>query len=164
MTRSTWAALVGIGVVASCATPDAGQRTNIVGPDRASFAPVAAFVGHRCGSLDCHGSRYRNLRIWGHDGMRLAVGDTPGGAVTTADELDATYQSIVELEPEAMSAVVADHGASPERLTLVRKARGVEKHTGGSILVPGDPRDACIVSWLSGSTDAPACGQALSLP
>jgi hypothetical protein len=161
--RRVWLAAAA-AVVASCTTPKSTERTNVAGPDRASFAPVAAFVGHRCGSLDCHGARYRNLRIWGHDGMRLAVGDVPGGSLTTGDELDATYQSIVDLEPEIMSAVVADHGANPERLTLVRKARGAEKHTGGAIVVPGDPRDTCLVSWLSGSTDATACGAALALP
>jgi len=91
--------LIGLAVAVACASPDSNQRTAIVAPDRASFDPVAAYVGHRCGSLDCHGSRYRNMRVWGHDGMRLAIGDVPGGTQTTGDEIDATYQAIVDLEP-----------------------------------------------------------------
>ena len=82
---------------------------------------------------------------------------------TTSDELDATYQSIVELEPELMSAVVADHGMHPERLTLVRKARGTEAHAGGAIVAPGDPRDLCILSWLAGAADVLSCSAALAM-
>ena len=83
---------------------------------------------------------------------------------TTRDELDASYLSIVELEPEIMKDVVAAHGANPERLTLVRKARGTEKHAGGTVVGVGDPRDRCLTSWLAGSADAAACDEALDLP
>jgi hypothetical protein len=102
--------------------------------------------------------------MWGHDGMRLAFGDVPGASPTTAAEEDATYASIVELEPEIMALVVADHGAAPERLTFVRKARGTEKHAGGAIFTPGDVRDTCILSWLASRTDATSCYAALALP
>ena len=151
-------------LVAACSTPDANQRTIVNAPDRGSFDDVAAFLDHRCGSLDCHGSRYRNLRMWGHDGQRLAIGDIPGGTPTTSAEVDAMYAALVDLEPEQMSAVVGDHGANPERLTFIRKARGTEHHVGGKIVVPGDARDTCVVSWLSGATDADACHTALGLP
>lgn len=146
-----------------CSAPDAGATVPLSGPDPASFPPVEAFMDHRCGSLDCHGSRYRNLRMFGHDGMRFAPGDVPGGAPTTGTEVDQTYLSIVGLEPEAMAAVVADHGADPERLTLVRKARGTESHGGGIIMLAGDARDTCIVSWLSGAVDQAACSTALAM-
>jgi len=155
--------LVMLGVGA-CAAPDPNARTQVVGPDRPSFDPVHAFLDHRCGSLDCHGTRYRNLRMWGHDGMRLAFGDVPGASPSTTAEVDATYASIVELEPEVMAAVVADQGAAPERLTFVRKARGTEKHAGGAIITPGDVRDTCIVSLLAVQTDATACYAAVELP
>jgi hypothetical protein len=151
-------------LVIGCSTPNGNERTALGGPDLASFGPVAAFLDHRCGSLDCHGTRYRNLRMWGHDGMRLAIGDVPGGSPTTPDELSASYMAIVELEPEVMAAVVHDHGANPERLTLVRKARGSEKHTGGAVVSPGDARDECILSWLDGATNATSCADALALP
>jgi hypothetical protein len=156
--------LAGAGALASaCSAPDASGASALSGPDRASFPDVHAFLDHRCGSLDCHGSRYRNLRMFGHDGMRLAPGDVPGGAQTSDAELDATYTSILGLEPEIMAAVVADHGANPERLTLVRKARGLEPHAGGIVMLPGDPRDVCILSWLSGATDATACRNAQAM-
>ena len=148
---------------AACSGPDPGARTLVTGPDRTTFPLVQAFIDHRCGSLDCHGTRYRNLRMWGSDGMRLAYGDVPGGAPTTTDETNATYQSIVELEPEVMSAVVADHGAKPERLTFVRKARGSEAHAGGAIVTAGDARDRCILSWLAGAADVLACSAALAM-
>jgi hypothetical protein len=147
-----------------CATPDPNATTLLAGPDRSSFAPVQAFLDHRCGTLDCHGTRYRNLRLWGHDGMRLAFGDVPGASPTTSAEIDASYSAIVALEPEVMDAVVADHGANPERLTFVRKARGTEKHAGGAILAEGDVRDICITSWLADQTDETACAAALVYP
>ena len=96
--------------------------------------------------------------------MRLAVGDVPGGAPTTTAEEDATYESVVQLEPALMRAVVTEHGQSPERLTLIRKPRGLEKHTGGTIVNIGDARDRCLTSWLSGATDDVACRDALALP
>lgn len=168
MTRSRKLSFA-VGMVAlvlgvACSTPDPALTTPVASPDRQSFDAVAAFLDHRCGSLDCHGTRYRNLRMWGHDGMRLVPGDVPGGTQTTPAEVDAMYTSIVTLEPELMSAVVADHGANPGRLTFIRKARGTEKHVGGAIVVPGDPRDTCLLSWLAGKADSAACSQALSLP
>ncbi len=162
--KSHTALLIALALIEGCSTPDSAAVTPVAAPDRASFDKVAGFLDHRCGSLDCHGTRYRNLRVWGSDGMRLGVGDIPGGGQTTPAEVDATYASIVTLEPEIMSSVVADHGANPERLTFIRKARGTEKHTGGAIVVKGDARDTCLLSWLAGSTDTAACSEALSLP
>jgi hypothetical protein len=153
-----------LALCVGCSTPDSNAETPIAAPDRSSFDPVSTYVEHRCGTLDCHGTRYRNLRIWGQDGMRLTVGDVPGGTQTSTAEIDATYQAVIELEPEILAQVVKDRGANPERLTLVRKVRGLEKHTGGTIMAAGDERDRCIVSWLSGATDASACSDALALP
>jgi hypothetical protein len=146
------------------AQPADDARTEVVGPDRASFDVVSTFLDRRCGSLDCHGVRYRNLRMWGRDGMRLAAGDVPGGAVTSPAEIDATYLSVVRLEPEIMNAVASDHGAEPERLTFVRKARGTERHAGGALVVVGDDQDRCITSWLANATDAAACTRAAAIP
>lgn len=150
-------------VAAGCSAPDGRATTPLVGPDRDAFSPVHAFLDHRCGSLDCHGSRFRDLRMFGHDGLRFAPGDVPGGAPTTGTEVDQTYLSIVGLEPEAMASVVADRGAHPERLTLVRKARGLEPHGGGIVMLAGDARDTCILSWLAGSVDSAACSRALAM-
>jgi hypothetical protein len=156
-------ALVALAALA-CSSPPDDARTVVTAPDRASFDPVHTYLGRRCGSLDCHGVRYRNLRVWGRDGMRLAPGDVPGGSVTTTAEIDASYQSVVLLEPELMSEVVIDHGAHPERLTLIRKARGTERHAGGAVVVPGDDQDRCITSWIEGATDTAACARALTKP
>ena len=63
-----------------------------------------------------------------------------------------------------MSEVVASHGAHPELLTFVRKARGLEAHKGGALITPGDDQDVCITSWLSGQTDTTACANAFGYP
>ena len=88
----------------------------------------------------------------------------PGSGSTTDAEYEASYRSIIALEPEVLSVVVADGGAQPERLTLVRKARGTEKHAGHAIIVKGDAADRCLTSWLSPQLDEDACAQAAELP
>jgi hypothetical protein len=135
------------------------------------FGPVGDYLDHRCGTLDCHGSTTRNLQIWGCEGMRLASTDIPqcsralGGKATTPAEYEATYRSLVGLEPTVMSEVVSGHGQDPELLTFVRKARGLEAHKGGVLITPGDPQDVCITSWLAGSTNMTACTpNAISYP
>ena len=149
--------------IAACVTEDANPRVTGVVPDRASFPPVSDLLDHRCGTLDCHGVTYRNLRIYGHDGLRFAADARPssGALATTPEEYDATFQSLVGLEPEALNAVLAEGGAHPERLTFVRKARGAEDHKGLGLWSEGDAADQCITSWLAGHVDEPTCRQAL---
>ncbi len=156
-------ALVAVGF-ACAASPDSNARVPIVAPDLGSFQPVSAFLEHRCGSLDCHGQVGRNLRVLGHEGLRLDPNDVPGGSPTTAAEIEANYGSVASLEPEVMAAVVGDGGAHPERLTLVRKGRGTEHHKGGALVVVGDVQDRCLTSWLAGTTDGAACAAALDTP
>jgi hypothetical protein len=149
----------------ACASaPDDGARVAIVAPPASLFPPVGLFLEHRCGTLDCHGQPGRNLRLYGFEGLRLDPGDVPGGRATTADEIEADYQSVVGLEPEILSAVVQDGGVRPERLTLVRKARGSEHHKGGTLVVPGDVQDRCLTSWLASAVDGAACAAALLTP
>jgi len=160
-------AILGIGV--ACGTPPSDARIGVVTPDRAQFDAVGAYLDHRCGSLDCHGMKQRNLIIYGCEGLRLDPADVPGcrrmgGKDETSAELDATYRSVVGLEPAVMSAVVSGKGKNPELLTLVRKARGMEEHKGGALVVPGDAQDICIASWLTGTTDTDACTQAMAVP
>ena len=92
-------------------------------PPAASFPYVAEVMVHRCGTLDCHGSVNRNLRVYGDEGLRpYAPHANPAAprpcipAETTGAEVAQDYESVIALEPESMSAVVADHGANPERL------------------------------------------------
>jgi hypothetical protein len=175
MTRWTLlslAAMLGAWSAVSCATTPADSRITIDAPfsSEASFGPVANFLDHRCGSLDCHGNTARNLVIWGCEGLRLEAYDAPicsraqGGSPTNPSEHQATYRSLVGLEPTVMSEVVASHGADPDLLTFVRKARGEEAHKGGALIMPGDEQDVCITSWLAGATDTIACAGAISEP
>jgi hypothetical protein len=165
-------ALLALPVVlaaAACGAAPSDARIGIDAPDRTQFPPVADFLGHRCGSLDCHGNAQRNFIIYGTEGLRLTPPDaslpfTPGGQRTSVAEYDATYRSLVGLEPTLMSEVVAGHGAHPEVLTFVRKARGEEHHKGGQLITPGDDQDVCIATWLAGQTDTTRCANALNTP
>jgi len=147
-----------IGIVLACSTPAPDARFTGAVPDRASFPPVADLLVKRCGTLDCHGSAYRNLRVYGSQGLRLSPDDRPiSKGQTTQAEYDEDFRSVVGLEPEVMSTVVSEGGANPDRLTFVRKARGTEHHKGGSLMLAGDPQDQCITSWLEGHTDVAVC-------
>jgi hypothetical protein len=165
-------ALVAAFAMPSCSSVPSDARIGIDAPNGSEdqFGIVADYLDHRCGSLDCHGQPGRNLRIWGCEGMRLDPKALPGcnvpqgGSFTTPDEHQATYRSLVGLEPTVMSAVVAAHGAHPELLTFVRKARGYEAHKGGMLITPGDEQDVCITSWLAGQTDQVSCVNALGYP
>ncbi|MGH7281403.1 MAG: hypothetical protein ACRELY_07775 [Polyangiaceae bacterium] len=159
--------LMACAAIVACGSPNSDARIGVLAPDRTQFDPVGALVDHRCGSLDCHGQTSRNLQVFGCEGMRLDPSAVPGcrnagGTDTTEAEYDATYRSIVGLEPAVMSDVVANKGAHPEELTFVRKARAEESHKGGPIIVPGDEQDVCITSWLAGTTDTATCAKALT--
>jgi hypothetical protein len=149
---------------AACVAANAGDRVVEVVPDRASFPPVSDLLDHRCGTLDCHGVTFRNLRIYGREGLRLSPGARPSSMPnTTPAEYDATFLSLVSLEPEIMTTVMREGGARPERLTFLRKARGTEDHKGLAIWSEGDPQDLCVTSWLAGKTDEATCRAARML-
>jgi hypothetical protein len=150
--------------LAGCSTPPAdGRYIREALPDRSSFPPVAELLDVRCGSLDCHGTVARNLRLYGSAGLRASAKDRPlVPPCDTQDEVDQDYESVVGLEPQTMSAVVASGGTDPERLTMVRKARGTESHKGGKIWSEGDPSDTCLTSWLAGSANSNACIQGMA--
>jgi hypothetical protein len=152
-----------LGLLACVTAPSDSQTVEHV-PDRTTFAPVSDLLDRRCGALDCHGTTFRNLRIYGREGLRLSPTDRPTSVAgtTTVAEYDATFASLVALEPELMSAVVLEGGTRPERLTFVRKARGTEDHKGLAIWSAGDAADLCVTSWLSGKDDAGACAKALA--
>lgn len=154
-----------LGTTAGCSAPNTTGRIDPIGPDRAQFDLVAPMLARRCGSLDCHGSNYRNMRIYGYGGARLrdaaspsTAGLTPEApARLTTDEIEATYQAVIGLEPEIMRAVVKAGGAGAEDLTLVRKARGDEEHKGKQRIKHGDDADSCLLTWLKGSVNVAAC-------
>lgn len=128
---------------------------------RAQFPPVALLLAKRCGTIDCHGSQYRNFRVYGYGGRRLGDASTPETPQTvTAEEASATYEGVVSLEPEIMRDVLAAKGAGKERLTVLRKARGTEDHKGERLWVTGDDADLCFTSWLARATDTAKCDAA----
>lgn len=146
---------------AGCSGPAVGE-TDIAKPTRSHFDSVNDALGYSCGTLDCHGQQGRNMRVWSKYGMRIPVGDAknvPGSSPTTKAEVERTYRSVVGLEPEIMSQVVRDGGKHPERLTLIRKARGTEAHKGLKRMNPGDPLDVCITSWLAGNVAFNSCNK-----
>ncbi len=151
--------------VAACSAPSAGHYVPQALPDATAFAPVAGLLDVRCGSLDCHGTVARNLRLYGSAGLRLLPSDRPLLPLCdTAAEVTQDYESVIGLEPEVMSAVAL--GADPSKLTMVRKARGTEAHKGGAVWSQGDDSDTCLTSWLEAKPDPAACerGVASVLP
>jgi len=153
-------------VLAGCRTDlyeGVSQRSELAVPSRADFRRVGDAMQLHCGTLDCHGQIGRNMRLYGHYGLRLSPMDNPLDAPTSLAEYDASYWSIVGLEPEAMSKVVAEY-FQLETLTLIRKARGIEKHKGGQLMSEGDLLDRCIVGWLIGAFEGETCDMVTQVP
>jgi hypothetical protein len=158
----------------------------------ADFALVSSLLEKRCGTLDCHGSLYRPLRIYGKDGLRSfteeeyndpALAQTSqtfsGGSPTTEGELDLTRRSICGLEPGKMAGAM-DGTIDPSTLLLLQKPRGdltcdgrdddgCARHKGGQVLVnsAGATDNQCIISWIHPTEDVPfdegACNDALQV-
>lgn len=163
-----WLAPIVAVSLAACLAQPVEQQTLLVDgarPDRASFDAPSTYLERHCGSLDCHGQPGRPLRVYGQFGMRLSPDDAPGGKARTDDELSANYVSVIGLEPEIMGLVATQHGAEPERLMLIRKPLGTERHKGGKIFSDqSDPGYLCLTSWLRGTVDGAACAAASASP
>jgi len=102
------AAFAAMASLASCSSVQNTQIGISAPPySHASFSPIGDYLANRCGTLDCHGQTSRNLRIWGCEGMRLGDDASPVSCVnpTTEDEYQATYRSLVALEPQVISSV-----------------------------------------------------------
>ena len=135
-------------------------RLAVLGLDRTSYeAMVHPVIERQCGSVDCHGKLPRGMRVYGESGLRLA----PSGK-TTSEEAQATYVSIVGLQPEKTSALGAKSPRTSEDaydLLVLSKPLTLERHRGGLSLRKGEPAEQCILSWLLGAVDANACASAL---
>jgi hypothetical protein len=161
--------LVGMGAW-SCVGE--GELEAVPCPNKAVFvANVSPYLERRCGMLDCHGQPTRPMRIYGQLGLRLQdplnpmVKNVSGGAATTPEELEANYAAVCNLDPEAMQDVVEKLGAPADKLLLVQKARGLERHKGGKVVNPQDEGDRCILDWLKFRDDAtvgPSCAAAVA--
>src|SRR6185312_12256946 len=113
------------------------------------------YMDRRCGTLDCHGSDSRPMRLYGRLGLREpAETNVSGGKPTTPAELIANYGAVCSIEPEKTAAAVQDQGQSAELLLVVQKARGNEAHKGGAVVKQGSPGDNCIAGWLRGDDPA----------
>jgi hypothetical protein len=157
------AALLALAALATaCNGPTSTDRHVVNLPDPSTFAPVADMLGGHCGSLDCHGSISRAFRVYTVNGLRLDPKDYSGGlnpvtgdiSTTTDAEKIATYYSFVGIEPELTAQVIREGGAHPERLTVIRKARGAENHKGGAAIHRNGTADTCFTSWLAGGRDS----------
>lgn len=152
------AAVAGIvAALSACNGPPDSKRFGGAAPPAESFGPVSAALEIRCGTLDCHGSAARNLVFYGINGFRLDPTGITGDQSTTAEEVLATYESLVALQPEVLDRIMRDGGARPERWLVVTKGRGTEAHKGGSRMIAGDDTDTCLASWLRGQVDIPRC-------
>ena len=164
------------GLASGCLGEGATATQTFKCPSRESFTgepeggganvqAVSAFMERRCGTLDCHGSALRPMRLLGRYGLRdPAQHNVTGGAATTAAEIDENYAAVCNVEPEQMDKAAADFGQSAEKLLILQKARGVEGHKGGAIVVQGTPGDDCLLGWLRGdklSSVAPRCQEAI---
>lgn len=153
------------GLAATSCSVDEGAPVDPVGVAdaelKAQFPPVAAMLVRRCGTIDCHGSKYRNFRVYGYGGVRLDAAHTPESPLTTTQlEADATYEGVLSLEPEIMRRVVDARAVGREQLTLYRKARGDEDHKGDRLWASGDDADVCFATWLARTTDVAKCDAA----
>jgi hypothetical protein len=141
----------------SCGEHDASSVTLAV-PSRDGFGAVSAVLEPNCGTLDCHGDPARNFRVYGKRGLRLDGNHVTGAATdTTQAEVDATYASIIGLQPEMLNRLYIERGREPHRWLVVSKARGSENHIGKDRLPARSPGDRCVVSWASGMMDVASC-------
>lgn len=158
----------------ACSGPPKGELERKVStraaPGSFRINGVSTVFERRCGTLDCHGSTSRNLRIYSQRGLRLpndAGVTTASGSATTIDETTANYQSIMTLEPEVSNAVI-DGTSDPYELLILKKPLERERHKGGPAIKSGDPAELCIVSWLKEGVITPidtgACARAAIFP
>lgn len=144
-------------LVAACSSPDEAATVKADVATRERFELVSDAMVYQCGTLDCHGSVFRNLRLYGYGGLRKTGRADEGFPLRVRAEVDANYEAIVALEPESFATVIAEGGREPDRLTLVAKARAFQNHKGGPVMKPGDPVDDCITSWLRGNVADDRC-------
>jgi hypothetical protein len=163
MSCRRWLVVCVGALLLGCNPPDPDLTTELPPPgDLSPFEPLGLAMGPSCASLDCHGQPGRNLRLYDAHGLRLAPGDVSGEGTTTPDELLASERSVLGLEPDMTNRVLMEKGVDPQRLTLVRKARGVEVHKGGNVWPEGSDGDRCLVTWLASSTDSAACARTVT--
>ena len=142
----------------ACTSYDPEERIDpAVGQQGDDFFPVALVLVDKCGSIDCHGSKYRNFRLYGYSSQRLDPLAKPSAGEMTKEEAVENYNSLVALEPQLIQQVIREGGAKPDRLTFMRKAREHEAHKGGKPITEGDNADLCLQSWLQSQVRGDLC-------
>jgi hypothetical protein len=147
-------------VCASCSSPDEGARVNAdIALSDANFDIVSDAFVYQCGTIDCHGNAFRNMRLYGYGSQRLdpQLGPDSRPGFRFPAEIRHNYDAITGVEPEKLIEVVNEGGRDPERLAIVAKARAVQNHKGGPVMKPGDPIDDCITSWLAKNVAVERC-------
>ena len=160
--------VTGIASLAACAssvTKDDGslRTTTILAPDQVQFSAVSPMLERRCATLDCHGQGGRPLRLYSGRGLRLPndAGLGPGSGDTTDEEVAANYRSVIGLEPEQLTRVIAGL-KQPRDLLLLKKPLNLEGHKGGPAFAPtNDPAEVCLTTWIKGTVDTGACTRAI---
>ncbi|MEM9695458.1 MAG: hypothetical protein AAGA56_23135 [Myxococcota bacterium] len=165
--------MAGIIALGALGCEETGQQTEIAcgpaGEDFVDFAPVSLVLERRCGTLDCHGSFARPLRIYGAGGLRKVSGEqleapdqlrdeglVSGGVGTTIAEFEANYRSLCGVEPEKTTEVILGERA-PEDLLILRKPLLIERHKGSQLFLPGGAGANCLTCWLLGFPQNVAC-------
>jgi hypothetical protein len=148
--------LASLVAMVGCTNYASGSTVTLPTPTRDNFGLVSSVLEPHCGTLDCHGSPARNFRVYGEKGLRARGNDKTGTATSEAD-VDATFESIVSIEPEVLAQILSERGRDPGRWIVVSKGRGREAHVGGIAFAEGSPGDRCLVSWAGGSIDAASC-------
>lgn len=182
---------------ACTSVPSATDTITVNGPSLADFAGaggVSSVFERSCGSLDCHGSDARPLRIYSQYGLRKPPGlitiyePVEGGADGAAavpsgdddDDDDDAGPPLPGKEPTTPEEVLANYqsiigleprvmqavvkGADPYKLLILKKPRLIEKHKGGPALHKDGDAETCIVGWLKNKVDKAACLAASKQP
>lgn len=157
MTRHTVAARALVLLVCAGCTRYEDSVSELRAPARESFEPVASVLQSNCGTLDCHGSPARNLRVYSAYGMRATGDCVPGDPDTTEADVDETYRSLIGVDPEGLARLARESHSNASGWIVTSKARGLERHAGGSRLPAGGHGDRCLVSWILGAIETDEC-------
>jgi len=136
------------GFVIACSGPDKGELERKVStrasPGSFRSAGVSTVLEKRCGSLDCHGTIGRNLRIYSSGGLRLPneAGLKPGNRLFVIRKGDAWHRTQttgssakrIALEDESPAATETvpkprDSSTLPEEVLAELRVINVRKNT-----------------------------------
>jgi hypothetical protein len=155
--RASVLALLSAAAGLACACVVESHDVTLRVPSEENFSAVSSVLELRCGSLDCHGSPARSLRIYGRFGLRENGADTTGGRATTVAEISETYLALVSIDPETLSQSYQGGGSDSQAWLVLSKGTAREQHAGGPALPSGSLAERCVVSWVSGEVDLDAC-------